>query len=83
MQYFIISKMFREYIRMKNLDYKNKYIDTKYLTNIKKNQFLKVNNSLLELRKYFMELKDRELKDREEKIKKGDRKTILLAEYCV
>ena len=77
MQYFI-SKMFREYIRMKNLDYKNKYIDTKYLTNIKK-----VNNSLLELRKYFMELKDRELKDREEKIKKGDRKTILLAEYCV
>ena len=30
-----------------------------------------------------MELKDRELKDREEKIKKGDRKTILLAEYCV
>ena len=83
MQYFIISKVFREYIRMKNLDYKNKYIDTKYLTNIKKNQFLKVNNSLLELRKYFMELKDRELKDREEKIKKGDRKTILLAEYCV
>ena len=83
MQYFVISKMFREYIRMKNLDYKNKYIDTKYLTNIKKNQFLKVNNSLLELRKYFMELKDRELKDREEKIKKGDRKTILLAEYCV
>ena len=83
MQYFIISKMFREYIRIKNLDYKNKYIDTKYLTNIKKNQFLKVNNSLLELRKYFMELKDRELKDREEKIKKGDRKTILLAEYCV
>ena len=83
MQYFIISKMFREYIRIKNLDYKNKYIDTKYLTNIKKNQFLKVNNSLLELRKYFMELKDRKLKDREEKIKKGDRKTILLAEYCV
>ena len=83
MQYFIISKIFREYIRMKNLDYKNRYIDTKYLTNIKKNQFLKVNNSLLELRKYFMELKDRELKDREEKIKKGDRKTILLAEYCV
>ena len=82
MQYFI-SKMFREYIRMKNLDYKNKYIDTKYLTNTKKNQFLKVNNSLLELRKYFMELKDRELKDREEKIKKGDKKTILLAEYCV
>ena len=68
---------------MKNLDCKNKKIDTKYLTNKKKNQFLKVNNSLLELGKYFMELKDRELKDREEKIQKGDRKTILLAEYCV
>ena len=53
---------------MKNLDYKNKNIDTIYLTNIKKNEFLKVNNSLLELGKNFMELKDRELKDREEKI---------------
>ena len=83
MQYFVISKIFREYKRMKNLDCKNKKIDTKYLTNKKKNQFLKVNNSLLELGKYFMELKDRELKDREEKIQKGDRKTILLAEYCV
>ena len=83
MQYFVISKIFREYKRMKNLDCKNKKVDTKYLTNIKKNQFLKVNNSLLELGKYVMELKDRELKDREEKIQKGDRKTILLAEYCV
>ena len=83
MQYFVISKIFREYKRMKNLDCKNKKIDTKYLTNIKKNQFLKVNNSLLELGKYVMELKDRQLKDREEKIQKGDRKTILLAEYCV
>ena len=83
MQYFVISKVFREYKRMKNLDCKNKKIDAKYLTNIKKNQFLKVNNSLLELGKYFMELKDREFKDREEKIQKGDRKTILLAEYCV
>ena len=33
------------------------------------NQFLKVRNSLLELEKDFMELTDRELKDREEKIK--------------
>ena len=32
-------------------------------------QFLKVKNSLLESEKDFMELKDRELKDREEKIK--------------
>ena len=34
------------------------------------NQFLKVRNSLLELEKDFMELTDRELKDREEKIKR-------------
>ena len=34
------------------------------------NQFLKVKNSLLGLEKDFMESKDRELKDREEKIKK-------------
>ena len=32
------------------------------------NQFLKVKKSLLELEKAFMELKDRELKDTEEKI---------------
>ena len=34
------------------------------------NQFLKVKHSYLELNKYFMELKDWELKDRKEKIKK-------------
>ena len=33
-------------------------------------QFLKVKNSLLELEKFFMELKDRELKDRKEKTKR-------------
>ena len=35
-----------------------------------KKQFLKVRNSLLELEKYFIELKDKELKDREAKIKR-------------
>ena len=35
-----------------------------------KNQFLKVKNSLLELEQYFIELKDRELKDREVKIER-------------
>ena len=35
-----------------------------------KNQFLKVNNSLLELEKDFIEPKDRELKDKELKIKR-------------
>ena len=34
------------------------------------NQFLRVQNSLLELEKYFTGLKDIELKDRKEKIKK-------------
>ena len=36
-----------------------------------KNQFLKVKNSLLGLEKHFVQLKDRELKDREVNIKRG------------
>ena len=52
---------------MENLDYKNENIEKKYLENMQNNQFLKVNNSLLELEKDFKEFKDRELKDREEK----------------
>ena len=53
---------------MKNLNYKNKNIEQKSLKNIQKKQFLKVKNSLLELGKDFIELKDRGLKDREVKI---------------
>ena len=34
---------------MENLNYKNKNTDRKYLKNMRKNQFLKVKNSLLEL----------------------------------
>ena len=49
---------------MENSNWKNIYIETKYLNNMRKNQFLKVKNSLLELDIYFMELKDRESKDR-------------------
>ena len=64
-------KNFREYIRMKNLDYKNENIERKFLEYMQNNQFLKVKNSLLELEKDFMELKDRKMKDREEKIKRG------------
>ena len=37
---------------------------------MQKNQFLKVKNSLLQLEKDFIELKDSELKDREVKIKR-------------
>ena len=44
---------------MENLNYKNKSIEKKYLNNMRKNQFLKVKNSLLELEKDFIELKDR------------------------
>ena len=55
---------------MEILNYKNENIERKYLNNMGKNQFLKVKNSLLELEKYFIELKDRELKDIEVKIKK-------------
>ena len=54
---------------MENLNYKNENIERKYLKNTRKNQFSKIKNSLLELEKYFIELKDRELKDREVKIK--------------
>ena len=50
---------------MENLNYKNENIERKYLKNMRKNQFLKVKNSHLELEKDFIELKDRQLKDRE------------------
>ena len=59
---------------MKNLYCKNKNIERKYLQNMQNNQFLKVQNSLLDLEKDFMELKDRELKYRKEKIKKEIKK---------
>ena len=55
---------------MENLKYKNENIERKYLKNIRINQFLKIKNSLLELENDFIELKDRELRDREVKIKR-------------
>ena len=55
---------------MENSIYENKNIERKYLNNIQKNQFLKVKTSLLELEKDFIELKDREFKDKEVKIKR-------------
>ena len=55
---------------MESLNYENENIERKYLKNMRKNQFLKVKNSLLELEKGFIELKDRQLKDREVKIKR-------------
>ena len=44
---------------MENTNYKNKNIERQYFKNMQKNQFLKANNSLLELEKDFMEFKDR------------------------
>ena len=56
---------------MENPNYKNQNIERKFLkfTNFL-NQFLKVKNSILELEKDFIELKDRDLKDREVKIER-------------
>ena len=51
---------------MKNPNYKNENIDGKYLNNMRRNQFLKIKNSLLELEKGFIELKDRELRIKRE-----------------
>ena len=62
-----LFKKICEYIRMENLDYKNEYIERKYLENTLDNQFLKAKNSLLEFENDFKELNDRELKDRQEK----------------
>ena len=50
---------------LENIIYKNENIEWKYLKVIRKNQFLKAKNSLLESWKYFIELKDREVKKKE------------------
>ena len=55
---------------MENVNYKNENIDRKYLKYMQKNQFLKIDDNVLELEKNFVELKGRELKDREVKTKK-------------
>ena len=49
---------------------------------MKKNQFLKVKNSLSELEKDFIELKNRELKDREVKIKREIEDYFLNQLWC-
>ena len=50
---------------MENRNYKNGNTERKYLNITRKNQFLKVKNSLLEFEKDFIDLKDIELKYRE------------------
>ena len=55
---------------MKNLTYKNENFERKFLKDIRKNQFLKENNTLLVLGKDFIELRDKDLEVRELKIKR-------------
>ena len=55
---------------MENPDYKKENIDRKYLNKTQENQFLKIKYSLLELEEDFIKLKDRELNNREIKIKR-------------
>ena len=62
---------------MENPSFKNENIERKSLNNMAKNQFLKVKNSILELEKYFIELKNRELEDREVKIKRETEELVL------
>ena len=62
---------------MENPNYESENTERIYLKIMQKNQSLKVKNSLLELEKYFVELKDIELKDREVKIKRGIEKLFL------
>ena len=50
---------------MEKLDYKNENIERKYSEIMQNIQFVKVKNGLLKLGKYFQEMKDKELKDRE------------------
>ena len=47
---------------MENPNYKNENIETKYLSNMRKNQLLKIKNSLLEFEKYFIELRIKRIK---------------------
>ena len=62
---------------MENPNYESENTERIYLKIMQKNQSLKVKNSLLELEKYFVELKDIELKDREVKIKRDIEKLFL------
>ena len=54
---------------MENPNYKNENTERKYLNTKRRNQFLNVKNSILELEIDFVELRDIELKDREVKTK--------------
>ena len=62
---FFVSKNLFQNKSMENRNYKNGNTERKYLNITRKNQFLKVKNSLLEFEKDFIDLKHIELKYRE------------------
>ena len=66
----MIFFVFFFFLNIKNSSYKNENIETKYLNNMRNSQFLKVRNSLFGLEKDFIRLKDREIKDRDLRIKR-------------
>ena len=68
---------------MENPNFKNENIEIKYLNNMRKNQFLKVKNSLLELEKDSIELKNRQLKYRELEIKRELKELFLNQLLCL
>ena len=55
---------------MENPSYSNVNTEKEYLSNMQKNQILKVKNSLLELEEDLTNFKNRELKDRKVKIER-------------
>ena len=68
---------------MENPNFKNENIEIKYLNNMRKNQFLKVKNSLLGLEKDSIELKKRQLKYRELEIKRELKELFLNQLLCL
>ena len=67
--YFCFQNFFKnswEYIRMENSNYKNENSETKYLNNMRKDQFLKVKNSL-RIRKRFYRIERQKIKRQKQK----------------
>ena len=56
-------------VNLKHSNCKNESIEAKYLNNVRKDRSLKVKNCLLQWENDFIELKDREIKDIEIKVK--------------
>ena len=68
---------------MENPSYSNVNTEKEYLSNMQKNQILKVKNSLLELEEDLTNFKDRELKDRKVKIEREIEELFLNQLWCL